>query len=171
MYRKILVVVDDRKVTESAIWQAIEMAKVHRADLMLFHVLPRFEVLGLDIPGSLGATPEEFEKQVTEKATARLAAASAAAESEGVHSFRAMGFGEDDAKCVADAAALHHCDLIVVGTEGRNALVRLLMGNIVQGLITAASVPLLVCKELDETVKPGRRSKIRIHQPSQEPSP
>ena len=33
MVRKILVVVDDRPVTQSAIDQAIEMAQTHRADI------------------------------------------------------------------------------------------------------------------------------------------
>jgi nucleotide-binding universal stress UspA family protein len=37
------------------------------------------------------------------------------------------------------------CDLIIVGAEGGNALVRLLTGSAVPGLITRAAVPVMVC--------------------------
>lgn len=165
MCKKILVLVDDSAASESAVQLGIEMAKAHRANLMLFHVLPRFEVLGMDVPGTFGASLPDFEHETREKATRLLASASALAEVEGVQSFRAMGYAEDDAKCVADAAVLHHCDLIVVGTEGKNALVRLLTGSIVPGLITAASVPVLVCKESGVPVR-RRRTKALLQSQS-----
>lgn len=159
MCKKILVVVDDNAPSQSAVRLGIEMAQAHRAALLLFHVLPKFEVMGLDVLDSFGASSQEFESKAREKGAFLLASACALAESEGVQSFRAMGCAEDDAKCVADAAASHHCDLIVVGTEGRNALVRLLTGSIVPGLITAASVPVIVCKDVESTSKRGRRAK------------
>jgi len=49
MYKQILVVVDDRVVTQSAIRQAIEMAHALRADLHFFYVLPNHVDLGFDI--------------------------------------------------------------------------------------------------------------------------
>lgn len=162
MRKKILVLVNDSAASLSAVHLGIDMAKAHRADLMLFHVLPRFEVMGLDVPDSFGVSSQDFERDSREKATLLLASASSLAEAEGVQSYRAMGYAEDDAKCVADAATLHHCDLIVVGTDGHNALVRLLTGSIVPGLITAASVPVLVCKESTSPVK-RRRTKGLLH--------
>lgn len=159
MCKKILVVLDESAASESALRLGIDMAIAHRADLMLFHVLPRFEVIGLDVPVSLGVSSQDFERESREKASLLLASASDLAELEGVQSFRAMGYAEDDAKCVADAAVLHRCDMIVVGTEERNALVRLLTGSIVPGLITAASVPVVVCKASGVPVKRGRRAK------------
>jgi nucleotide-binding universal stress UspA family protein len=133
MYKKILVVVDEREISQSAIDQGIALARVHRADILFFYVLPE-------------GTPEEFQRQSSEQASQRLAAASAQAERAGVHSHRAMGTGTDDAHCVAEAATQRHCDLIVVATEEKNAVVRLLTGSIVPGLISAATVPLLICR-------------------------
>lgn len=162
MYKKILVVVNDSAASEAAIRQGIEIARVHRAALMLFHVLPKGEIFGLDVPGSLGVSSQDFDQRASEKASQTLAMASALAEYEGVHSFRAMSHAEDEAKCVSEAASVHHCDLIVVGTEGQNALVRLLTGSIVPRLITVATVPVLVCKESDATPKQRHRSKVAI---------
>lgn len=113
MYKKILVVVDEREVTRSAIHQS------------------------------------------SEAASRALAAASALAERYGIHNHRAMGQGEDEAHCVAEAASKRHCDLIVVGTEERNAVMRLLSGSIVPGLISAAKVPILICRELQVRPKLG----------------
>lgn len=118
--------------------------------------------MGLDVPDAFGVTSKDFERDTREKGSQLLARASSLATLEGVQSFRAMGFSEDDSKCVADAAVLHHCDLIVVGTEGRNALVRLLTGSIVPGLITAASVPVMVCKDSVPLAKRTRRAKVYI---------
>jgi nucleotide-binding universal stress UspA family protein len=129
---------------------------------MLFHALPRFELMGLDVPDAFAVSSSDFELHTREKGSQFFARASAEAELEGVQSFRAMGFAENDAKCVADAAVLHHCDLIVVGTEGRNALVRLLTGSIVPGLITAASVPVMVCKDSVPIVKRRHGANVRF---------
>lgn len=159
MFKKILVVVNDSAASQAAVLVAIGLAQTHRADLMLFHVLPRFEIMGLDIPDAFAGASSDFERDSREKGSQLLANASALAELEGVQSFRAMGFAEDDSKCVADAAVLHHCDLIVVGTEGRNALVRLLTGSIVPGLITAASVPVIICKDSVPLAKRRRSAK------------
>lgn len=168
MFKKILVVVNDSAASQAAVLGAIGLAQTHRADLMLFHVLPRFEVMGLDVPDAFAVSSSDFELHTREKGSQLLARASAEAELEGVQSFRAMGFAENDAKCVADAAVLHHCDLIVVGTEGRNGLVRLLTGSIVPGLITAASVPVMVCKDSVPLVK--RRHSAKVHFRSQKKS-
>ena len=56
------------------------------------------------------------------------------------------GSGEDDARVIVEAARKRRCDLIVVASEGRNALLRLLTGSVIPGVITASPVPVMVCK-------------------------
>ncbi|MDZ7936858.1 MAG: universal stress protein [Rhodoferax sp.] len=146
MYKKILVVVDEREVSQSAIGQGIALARVHRADLLFFYVLPRYVFPSVDMVPVAEVTPDDFQRDSSQHASQRLAAASALAERAGVHSHRAMGSGPDDAHCVAEAATQRHCDLIVVATEEKNAVIRLLTGSIIPGLISAATVPLLICR-------------------------
>jgi nucleotide-binding universal stress UspA family protein len=158
MYRKILVVVDDRLVTQSAIRQAIEMAQVHRAVIHFLYVLPTYFFTSLDITSAKNPAPEVFEKDAKDHAASMLTAASELAESFGVHSFSSVGSDSQSARYVVDIAEHKHCDLIVVGTEGRSAVLRLLSGNIVPGLISQASVPVLICRDTGLNNGLGRRS-------------
>jgi len=162
MYKKLLVVVDDRVVTQSAIWQGIELARLHRADIFFFYVLPKYVFSNFDILPVGELSPEEFERKAREHAARMLAAASALAEGADVFSHAAVGIGADDAQCVAEAAIHRHCDLIVVGTEGRNAVMRLLTGSIVSGLISIADVPVLVCRDSGAARGFGRRASVAI---------
>ena len=147
MIRKILVVVDDRPVTQPTIDQAIKMAQVHRADIFFFCVLPHYDYPAVDMLPVADVSAEDFQAKAAEDASRLLAAASAWAERCGVHSHRATSTAPDAAHAVADAAVKWHCDLIVVGTEEHNAVVRLLSGSIVPGLISKATVPVLICRE------------------------
>lgn len=144
MIQKILVVVDDRAVTQSAIDQAIEIAQIHRADLFFFSVTPPINSTAGDI---LPAADLTLSAKQAEEASRLLGEAGAWAERCGVHSHRARSNALDPAQAVADAAKKRYCDMIVVATEQQNAVVRLLSGSIVPGLISKASVPVLVCRE------------------------
>lgn len=63
---------------------------------------------------------------------------------------------------VSVAAENKHCDLIVVGTEGKNAMLRILNGSIVPKLISVASVPVLVCRDTGSSGGFGRRASVSI---------
>lgn len=159
MVRKILVVVDNRPVTQSAIDQAIEMAQVHRADIFFFGVPPHYDYPAVDMLPVADVSAEAFQAKAAEETSRLLASASAWAERCGVHSHRATSTAGDAALAVADAAIKRNCDLIVVGTEDHNAVVRLLNGSIVPGLISKATVPVLVCK--DRPLRAKRNSHLR----------
>lgn len=162
MYKKILVVVDDRVVTQSAIRQAIELAQVHSADIHFLYLLPRQGPVSFEILPVAEFTYEEFHKKAKLHAQKMLAAASEVCERYGVFSMCSMGNDSDDAQFVVDAAEHKHCDLIVVGTEGKNAVLRLLNGSIVPGLISRASVPVLVCRDTGSRGGFGRRASVSI---------
>lgn len=162
MYRKILVLVDDRVVTQSAIRQAIEMATVHRADILFFYILPRYVLAAGDMLAAVALSPEELQRHAHDQAHTLLVAASRLAEQAGVQSFRAMGSGADDVQCICDIASNRHCDLIVVGTDGHNAVMRILSGSVIPGLITAATVPVLVCRGSTRSDPQGRRARATL---------
>ncbi|MCF8209136.1 MAG: universal stress protein [Rhodoferax sp.] len=162
MYKKILVVVDDRVVTQSAIRQAIEMAQRLRADIHFLYVLPPPETLGFEFLPMAELADQEFQDKAMAHAQKMLAAASEQAERAGVLSFQSTGCGYNDAQCVSDAAEKMHCDVIVVGTDGKNAVLRILSGSIVPRLISIASVPILVCRDTGSSRGYGRRTSVSI---------
>ena len=151
MYKKILVLVDDRFVSQLAIAQAIHMAQIHHAELVFYYLLPRYDFTTFDMLAPVALTPEEFQSKASDQGQTLLNAASQLAERVGVQSFRAMGTASDDSKGVCDIAKLRHCDLIIVGADGQNAVMRILSGSIIPGLITAATVPILICPNDDST--------------------
>jgi len=146
MYKRILIIVDQRAVTRAAVKEGVAMAAAHGAEVLFFHVLPRYTVPMADMPPFALVSPQDFHRSAMTLADKHLSAAQKTAEKAGVMSQRATGSGEDDARCITEAARKRRCDLIVAASEGRNALLRLLTGSVIPGLITSSPVPVLVVK-------------------------
>lgn len=147
MYKRILIVVDPRPVARSAVAEGVAMARAHGAEALFFSVLPRYSVPVTDAPPFVMESPQEFQQAAKANGERMLAAATVVADRAGVKSRTALGSGTDDAECIVEAARKRRCDMIVVASEGRNALLRLLMGSVIPGLITASPVPVLICKQ------------------------
>lgn len=145
MYKRILIVVDDEPATQAAIEQGVEIARVHHAEVMFVYVLPTFNYPITDVPSVGMLSEEQFYHQAREGAARALSTATARAEAADVFSIRVIAAAEHAAVYVAEEARRRCCDLIVVATEGRNALMRVLTGSIVPGLITNATTPVMVC--------------------------
>lgn len=147
MHKRILILVDQRAVSNAAIRAGLAEATAHGADVLFFYLLPRYSVpLGDGVP-FVGVSPQDFQGAAMAMADKRLDAAQKAADKAGVVSQRAIGSAEDDARCIADAARRRRCQMIVAASEGRNALLRLLTGSVIPGLITSSPVPVLVVKD------------------------
>jgi len=153
MYKRILIVVDHRTVSSAAVREGTALAKAHKSEILFFSVLPRYAVPVADTPPFPMVAPHEFQRAAKASAQKWLAAAKAIADKAGLMSRTATGSGEDDSHCIVDAARRRRCDVIVVATEGRNALLRLLTGSVIPGLITASPVPVLVCKDRPREVR------------------
>jgi len=146
MYKKILVVITGHAASREAVRHAVQIAGVHGSELLFLYVLPRYVIPIADMPPAVLEPPEEFLRAARETGSTQLEEAMRDAEAAGVMSNRSMTSGPDDALSIADAAVKHRCDLIVVATEGRNAVMRILSGSVIPGLITVATVPVLVCR-------------------------
>jgi len=155
MFKKILVVVDDQPTTQTAVQQGVGLARNHAIEVVFLYILPNYTFPMVDVPvmPALAAMSElsadQFIEQAKEKASAVLQAAATHAESVGVQSKRLMGSCTDAAEYVVQTANQSECGLIVVASEGRNAVMRLLTGSIVPALITKSCVPVMVCPHED----------------------
>jgi nucleotide-binding universal stress UspA family protein len=144
MFKRILIVVDRQAVAGAAISEGLSMARSHGAEVVFLCVLPRYAVPVADMPPPPTISPQEFMKEAKSTADVLLADAAESAEKAGVTSRSAVGSGEDEARCIAQEAQASRCELIVVASEGRNALLRLLTGSVVPGLVTSSPMPVLV---------------------------
>ena len=146
MYKRIMIVVDDGAIARPAIDEGLALAKVHRAEVLFFHVLPNYVVPMSDMPPMVTLGPEQHRREVERTANRLLATASEQAKALGVRCSTGVGSGVDAAECVARAASDRECHLVVIGSHGRTAIQRLIFGSVVTRLITLAPVPVLVCK-------------------------
>lgn len=144
MYKRILVVVDSDPARRAAVRHGVALASVHGAELVFFTVLPRYVMPVAEMPAMGLASPHEFQRAAMASAHRILAAAAAFADKAGVRSTAVVDAGPDDAGCIVEAARKKKCGLIVLEASGDNAVMRILSGSAVPGLITRAPVPVLV---------------------------
>jgi nucleotide-binding universal stress UspA family protein len=149
MYRRILIVVSDHPSSKVAAAHGLCLGKALSARLLYVHVLPQLPVAVADMPPVVTVAPDEFTQQAARTATRLLAERAAQATAAGVSADTRMLAAPDGVGAMASLALDEGCDLIVIGTEGGNALVRLLTGSAVSGLITRAAVPVMVCHAHD----------------------
>jgi len=156
MYERILIVVEQREFARAALHEGLRLATLHGSEVTLFTMLPSYPMPIGDVPLYDGVSTREFEQAAKAGAERVLAAAHVAADKAGVVARGSIGKGDDPVKAAVDAVKRRRISLVVVASEGRNALMRLLTGSIIPGLITQSPVPVLVVKN------PARQS-VRAH--------
>lgn len=147
MYKRIMVVVDDKPSSHVAVEEGTALAAAHDAEVVFLGTLAQYSVPVAEAGPFVAVAPEAFLQAARARTEELLADAMAAAEKAGVMAHAITGDEGDGAHGVVEAAQRRRCDLIVVASEGRNAVVRLLTGSVIPGLITSSPVPVLVCKE------------------------
>jgi nucleotide-binding universal stress UspA family protein len=152
--RRILILLEDRAPAQAAVVEGLALARVHGAGVLFVHVSPAGLAPSVDMLSIASDAGERLLHEMEQASQRMLALAKGAARRNGT-SARSIslpaGRGGPD---LASVAVEQECDLIVVATEGRNAVMRLLSGSVIPGLITAATVPVLICRDLES--QPGR---------------
>lgn len=149
MYRRILIVVADHPSSGAAISHGLGLAKALGAEVLLAHPLRHYPLTVADMPPVVTLMPDEFAQQAAELGARLLADARRRADAGGVKASAMMLDVVNDVDGLTTLCGEQDCDLIIVGAEGGNALVRLLSGSAVPGLITRAAVPVMVCHASD----------------------
>ncbi len=155
MYRRIMIVVDQRPVAQAAVTEGLALARTQDATVIFFTAMPLYPMPLADVPPFVVVPPKEYQQAADEEADKLLCAAAARAVKSGVRARVVKGAGEDPAQSIVEAARRRRCELIVVASQGRNALLRLLTGSVIPALITASPIPVLICKQV---VRPAGRS-------------
>lgn len=159
---RILVVLEDSDRMCVARTQGLELARELAAELLFVHITPACVVPVVDVAGLVSDVDHLLATEIQSQSQRLLTSACRLAAKLGL-SARSMclppGTTARDIACLAGDEA---CDLIVVGNRGSNAVMRLLSGSLIPGLITAAARPVLICRESDRP--PQRRTpRRRLH--------
>lgn len=141
---RVLVVLEARAgAAPAVIAEGLRVAQAERAEVVF-------------VPAGQAAEEDEPDP------TALHERALAAAERAGVAArIDALATAAPSAQEIAAHAHILGCHLIVVASEGRNAVTRLLAGSLAPRLITAATMPVLICRDRE----PGMRERAAARRP------
>ncbi|MFN8379399.1 MAG: universal stress protein [Anaerolineae bacterium] len=141
-YQKILVPLDGSGWSQRAIPHAVNLARLHDAQLVLLHVFvppaPEF------VPElALAGQQDQFE-ELRGQAKEYMQTVVAELQNEGVRVTGEVLEGFDVPGLIADYARDEHVDLIVMSTHGRSGIARLIFGSVAKGVMDHCKVPTLL---------------------------
>lgn len=140
--RHILVALDFNPISEHALDYAVDLAEKLGARLTVLHVYSLAVLMALD--GEYLPTASSASNKA-EDAQKHLDAAIAPLASRKVAIHGVLRVGEAGEEICAQAKELG-ADIIVVGTHGRGALGRALLGSVAGSVLRASSVPVLTVR-------------------------
>lgn len=126
---KILLPIDDSKFSEAAIRAVIAQAHSKDTQVRVLHVVEPPSLLVARDMGGYNSTLEEVWDEETKQAEVLVAKAAETLRAHGITVTTAVKQGEPKS-LILDTSAEWHADLIVLGSHGRKALDRFLMGSV-----------------------------------------
>jgi nucleotide-binding universal stress UspA family protein len=145
LLRNILVGTDFSVCAARAFSFAVSLAASQGAKIHIVHVLIE-PVQAFDVAGALPYLDVSTQKEWEDATKKRLAAAVASAEKRGVSATSEFLWGRPSDVLVETAAKMK-ASLVVLGTHGRNALEKLLIGSTAERVVRLSPVPVLTVRE------------------------
>ncbi len=145
MFKRLLIVLDSHPDPGAVIQSGLAMASACDAEVVFCSGLLRDRAVAAELPNGETAAKWKLLDQRREQEQRLQAKAHGLAEQFGVMSRSVSASGDDPVLAIIDAAESCRCDLIVAASEGSNAVVRLLTGSFIPGLVTASPLPVMVC--------------------------
>lgn len=150
MYKNILVPLDGSELAETALAEAVKLAKLSNADkLVLFTVITIPSILLSDTAEGLDIM--RFKQGQFQKAQKYLAEVSSRITPEGINVVPEImeGVASD---LIVDYSMNHEIDVIVIATHGYTGLKKLMLGSVALSVLHDSPVPVLL-------IRPAARSK------------
>jgi nucleotide-binding universal stress UspA family protein len=145
VYKKIIVALDGSSTANLALTEAIALARHHKAQLRIVHVVNRLLFAPtVEIAGAMA----QLRKAQREEGKQLLAAAKATAFKHRVQAQTVLLAitGDRAAAAIVKDAGQWPADLVVMGTHGRRGINRLMMGSDVEEVIRTCPAPVLVVR-------------------------
>lgn len=143
--KKILVPTDFSELSLAAVSRAAEFAKQLGAELHLLHVCP---LLMYALAPDMVPDDPEFERKLKAQLAEKLEKTAEGLRADGlsVHTLLVTGNPSHE---IADVAAQHGFDMIVIGTHGRTGLARFALGSVAERTVRFSRVPVLTIRVLE----------------------
>jgi nucleotide-binding universal stress UspA family protein len=142
MYKHILIATDGSELAEKALRMGLALAKAVGAKTTAVTVSEPWLAIGTG-EGSVAFPFDEYERATAQAATKILASARDHATQLAVPC-ATVHLKAHVAEGILQAAKDRHCDLIVMASQGRRGLARLLLGSQAMHVVTHSSLPVLI---------------------------
>lgn len=145
MFKKILVPTDGSHLAAAAAETAVQLAKSQSAQVVGVYVIDPFPYIGIGDASAVGL--QAYLTEAKSAAGRALDGLGKVCEASGV-----VFAGDTIERNVVyegilETADAEGCDLIVMGSHGRQGVKALILGSVAQKVLTHAKVPVLVVKE------------------------
>ena len=144
MFKKILVPSDGSDLAHKAAEFAADLAKVHGAEVIGVYVIDPFPYIGIGDASAVGLQAYLAE--------AKAAAGQSLDDIRQACEARGVAFAGDTIERnvtyegILETASAEGCDLIVMGSHGRQGVKALILGSVAQKVLTHAHIPVLIVK-------------------------
>lgn len=143
--KSILVATDFGEPSDAALAYGRELARAFGAKLHVLHVADDVYVrLGGD---AYVAVLPELQKDVEDAARQKLDELLVDNDPNPLDVKKAVVTSSATALCIVDYARENNIDLIIVGTHGRGAVARLMVGSVAERVVRTASCPVLTVRQ------------------------
>lgn len=143
--KTILVGTDFSVCAARAFSYAVSLAATQGARVHLLHVLME-PIQAFDVAGALPYLDVTTQREWEDATKKRLAGAVASAEKRGVAATSELLWGRPS-DAIIETAAKQKASLVVLGTHGRTALEKLLIGSTAERVVRLCQVPVLTVRE------------------------
>jgi nucleotide-binding universal stress UspA family protein len=143
--KTILVGTDFSVCAARAFSYAVSLAATQNARVHLLHVLME-PIQAFDVAGALPYLDVTTQREWEEATKKRLAGAVASAEKRGVAATSELLWGRPS-DAIIETAVKQKASLVVLGTHGRTALEKLLIGSTAERVVRLCQVPVLTVRE------------------------
>lgn len=143
MFERILLPVDGSEQALRAVDTGIELAQKLKARVYAVHVMPPLPAVSF--VSELIQAKGCYSDMAKERAASYLGEVSERARVAGVPCETEYVFDLRPYVAIVAAAAKHHCDLIVMSSQGHHGMERLLIGSVTHKVMLSCDVPVLVC--------------------------
>jgi nucleotide-binding universal stress UspA family protein len=146
--KNVLVATDFEPASTSALAYGREIARKFGATMHVLHVVENLNgyVMGGEGAVMIGAMPRQVRLELEAAAREELRKALASADVSTLHARAVVETSGNAAESIVEYARENAIDLIVIGTHGRGAVGRVLMGSVADKVVRHAPCPVLAVK-------------------------
>ena len=145
-FKRMLVPLDGSPLAETALTEAVDVAKRWGGSLVLLRAVEAHTLTG---------DPVEAQVHVVREAEDYLTAVKARVANEGLTRVETSVWYGPAADAIAEAAVFRKVDLIVMSTHGRTGLGRLVLGSVAERVLHATRTPILLLRPQGVPVAPA----------------